>query len=928
MALLLSAIAVSLVACTSSSGEDGTSGGGGSTADTMRPTVAIVNPTAASTYTALATPLDLSGSASDNLGVTQVTWSNSMGGSGTATGTGSWSVNGIALQTGTNIITVSARDAAGNIGTSTLQVSYNTVPVAGTTYYVATNGADTNNGTSLNTPFRTLNKAINTVGPGDTIEIRAGTYVESKLIDTPGSPTGWITMRAYQNEQVIVSSTGSGPTFYFYHSLCDESVILNGSGNTDCQPLYWIVQGLEIRGSPNGGGDGNAIKIDTPKVKLIGNRICCAKADVVKLVRTANGVEVLNNEIWQNPAIVTPSGNAQGVDIVGADDVRVANNYLHDIDDIGIYAKGNSRRAVFESNRLENMALSSGANALMLGQSTDAIRVVDGNYESYDGIIRNNIVRNTGGPCLATASSFNVRIYNNSCYNTGQVMHGSILISNESELAQSGTNIEIKNNIIYGSASRPVIKISNFMGPALTDNTTLFIDKNIYFITGGAPKFTWDSQFTNVDVAPWRTNYTSLTGHSDTSLAVDPQYASTTDLTLNPTSPAIDAGLNTPLVITDFTGAARPAGATTDIGAYEYPGTSFSFMAYGDSRAGVDCSANAVHIGLVNRMVGEAADFVFHLGDMITGYNSNTNWVENGPCTGPTSFGSFKNMIAPLQNKTPAAGLPTFYFPVVGNHDDNWGSGWYPDPFGHGFCDVFNPTPLVPNHTQQPYFLDPSATRYSDIQFYSLACSKTVTMSDVYSRYLYYSFNHKNAHFAVLRLNDDYHDLEVCNNCASTDQSNYDNYYNIHQLDWLRADLAAAGANPAIEHIFVFLHAPLFTSSYGHDANVSWPTLSKEVSSHSGKVKVVFSGHNHVYERSKAVFASTSFPTGTEDNINGTVYVVTGGGGSDPHGFNALPWFIATRTVEYHYMKIDVTGSTFSVKAIKADGTVIDSFTR
>lgn len=444
----------------------------------------------------------------------------------------------------------------------------------GTTYYVSPSGNDSSNGLSLATPFRTISHAVDVVNPGAVIEIRAGTYSESILITRPGASGNGIVMRAYNNEPVLIKSSGAGPTIYFYHNNCDETVIGNGSGNTDCQPFYWTIQGLSVQGSPNGGGDGNAIKIDTPRVTLSGNKLCCAKADVVKLVRTSNGVAVLNNEIWQDPAIVIPDANAQGVDIVGADDVRVANNYLHDIDDIGIYAKGNSRRAVFESNRLERIGLTSGANALMLGQSTDAFRVVDGNYETYDGVMRNNIVSNSGGPCLATASSFNVRIYNNSCYNTGQVLHGSILISNESELAQPGTNIDIKNNIIYGSSNNPIIKISNFMGPALTDNTTLNIDKNLYYWIGGAtPTFSWDGNFTGISFSQWQTNYTSLTGHADTSRVLNPLYADLALLTLQPASAAINGGVNTPYVTSDYLGVARPQGGTTDIGAYEFVST-------------------------------------------------------------------------------------------------------------------------------------------------------------------------------------------------------------------------------------------------------------------------------------------------------------------------------------------------------------------
>ena len=65
-----------------------------------------------------------SGTACDSVGVTQVTWSNDRGGSGTATGTASWSVSGIVLLERRNVLTVTARDAAGNTSTDTLTVTY------------------------------------------------------------------------------------------------------------------------------------------------------------------------------------------------------------------------------------------------------------------------------------------------------------------------------------------------------------------------------------------------------------------------------------------------------------------------------------------------------------------------------------------------------------------------------------------------------------------------------------------------------------------------------------------------------------------------------------------------------------------------------------------------------------------------------------
>ena len=96
--------------------------------DTTVPTVTISAPTSAATFSTSTSPLNLGGTAADNVGVTQVSWTNDRGGSGTATGTTGWSVSGIALQSGGNVLTVTAQDAAGNTGTDTLTVTYTPPP--------------------------------------------------------------------------------------------------------------------------------------------------------------------------------------------------------------------------------------------------------------------------------------------------------------------------------------------------------------------------------------------------------------------------------------------------------------------------------------------------------------------------------------------------------------------------------------------------------------------------------------------------------------------------------------------------------------------------------------------------------------------------------------------------------------------------------
>jgi hypothetical protein len=66
----------------------------------------------------------LAGTAADASGVAAVTWTNSQGGSGTAAGTTSWSVSGVALRPGVNVITIAARDIADNVGRAQLTVTF------------------------------------------------------------------------------------------------------------------------------------------------------------------------------------------------------------------------------------------------------------------------------------------------------------------------------------------------------------------------------------------------------------------------------------------------------------------------------------------------------------------------------------------------------------------------------------------------------------------------------------------------------------------------------------------------------------------------------------------------------------------------------------------------------------------------------------
>lgn len=94
--------------------------------DSTPPAVSITVPTSSGSYSTTSTPISLSGTASDNIGVDRVTWrNNTTGSSGDASGTSSWNAASIALVAGTNVLVVTAQDGAGNSATATVSVTYN-----------------------------------------------------------------------------------------------------------------------------------------------------------------------------------------------------------------------------------------------------------------------------------------------------------------------------------------------------------------------------------------------------------------------------------------------------------------------------------------------------------------------------------------------------------------------------------------------------------------------------------------------------------------------------------------------------------------------------------------------------------------------------------------------------------------------------------
>ena len=77
------------------------------------------------------------------------------------------------------------------------------------TYYTATDGNESNSGSEAS-PFRTINKGVSGLKPGDTLYIKSGTYAEALRNAIPGG-TSWsnpVTVAAMPGHTVTLRPSG------------------------------------------------------------------------------------------------------------------------------------------------------------------------------------------------------------------------------------------------------------------------------------------------------------------------------------------------------------------------------------------------------------------------------------------------------------------------------------------------------------------------------------------------------------------------------------------------------------------------------------------------------------------------------------------------------------------------------------------------
>jgi parallel beta-helix repeat protein len=107
---------------------------------------------------------------------------------------------------------------------------------AASVYYVATTGSDSNPGTEA-LPWRTIQKGVSNLQPGDTLYIRGGIYQEVVYVSKSGTTDQPIRILAYPGETPAID----GNNYQLANSI--GSALMKVSGD------WCIVSGLEIRRS-------------------------------------------------------------------------------------------------------------------------------------------------------------------------------------------------------------------------------------------------------------------------------------------------------------------------------------------------------------------------------------------------------------------------------------------------------------------------------------------------------------------------------------------------------------------------------------------------------------------------------------------------------------------------------------------------------
>lgn len=412
------------------------------------------------------------------------------------------------------------------------------------TYLVALEGDDANPGTMAQ-PWRTIGKAAQTLEPGDTVYIRAGTYGERVAPQRSGAPGKYITYAAYPGEAVTIDGDGLD--------------LDRREGLFDIHEREFIrVTGLRVANSPLTG----IAAVRSRQILIDGNHTHNTASSGIG-VWGSEKVVVEGNEV----ELACTGRGQECITIAGSTHILVADNHVHNgapegRGGEGIDAKDGACYVIIRGNHVHNLS--------RLGIYVDAWR-----SDTHDIDVIGNRVHDCAGCGLAAASERGgllqrVRFMNNVVYRNRSA--GIAVAGWNGEYSHPIRNVKIVNNTIYGNGW-PGHGWGGGIAVQAADVRDILIRNNIC-----SRNRDWQIR---VDADPARVVVDhnlidGYRGHANETrgaacLEDDPLFMNpeTGDFRLRPGSPAIDVGSSVDAADNDFDGNARPVNAAHDIGAYE-----------------------------------------------------------------------------------------------------------------------------------------------------------------------------------------------------------------------------------------------------------------------------------------------------------------------------------------------------------------------
>ena len=478
-------------------------------------------------------------------------------------------------------------------------------PAMAASFYVSTSGNDSNAGT-ISAPWRTSQKAGNSVTAGSTVYFRGGTYSHFDVNVSGSSSAGFITFTNYPGETAIID--GSGWTGSYDHGVVhieDKSYIKligleirNGSStSTSFGPCGVCVKGY--------GSSGSNIQVLNNNIHNITNTAGSNGNAHGILVRGESASTVLTNiTVSGNQVYNCKTGWSESVTVAGnVDGFTIANNQIHDNNNIGVDCTGGysgtangavSRNGTVSGNQVYNCSTlhnpyyntytcaglydDGGVNIVFERNSVhncdygvEVASEVPGVYDTGI-IVRSNVIAwnsaygiGVGGyNASGTGGTSNCTFVNNTLYSNDQL--GWWI--GEIHCGWRAYNNVFKNNVIYAGTSGVFLKDEGTDGA----NVGTF-DYNEYYTTSGNANAKW--QWINKTTWTYTfSSWQSLSGQDAHSFFSDPLFVNISGGNLDTASgsPARNTGTNLGSSVVgtlDFVGNTRVVG-TIDRGAYEH----------------------------------------------------------------------------------------------------------------------------------------------------------------------------------------------------------------------------------------------------------------------------------------------------------------------------------------------------------------------